>query len=148
MVIPTHTPTPDMLIHEFIYAAAIKNSNNECAIKWNKAKIINLWKIRQVTFPIYACSIYFIQFQVKVMLWSSQYCVYKVYSLNILNFLFNYYPSLIKFSTTQNGEQIRLRQTNKMENMKKLWFLFAFYVDIFLFVFFSNTLCIKKPTLK
>lgn len=68
MVIPTHTPTPDMLIHEFIYAAAIKNSNNECAIKWNKAKIINLWKIRQVTFPIYACSIYFIQFQVKVML--------------------------------------------------------------------------------
>lgn len=62
MVIPTHTPTPDMLIHEFIYAAAIKNSNNECAIKWNKAKIINLWKIKQVTFPIYACSIYFIQF--------------------------------------------------------------------------------------
>lgn len=66
------TPPTDKLIHEFIYAAAIKNSNNECATKWNKAKIINLWKIKRVIFQIYAPAIYIIRFHCKVMdmLWS------------------------------------------------------------------------------
>lgn len=89
------TPPTDKLIHEFIYAAAIKNSTNQCATKWNKAKIINLWKIKRVIFHIYACAIYIIRLHCNV-LWSLQYCAWEWDSPDKLNlFLYNFYPGLI-----------------------------------------------------